>query len=149
MRAILWACVALVWAASSPVVSPRATRTVVVRGLVTDASSGAALGDAMIDILGTTYHAPTNAAGEYALPVGAVLGDSVTLRARRIGYQLVTRRIALGGDTVRADFRMVASTVRLEEIVVTSLAPAQVRQSPRTRTAVSTGRTTLRPRDRK
>src|SRR5262245_23222575 len=126
MRAILGACVALVWAAS-PVVSPHATRTVVVRGLVTDASSGAALGDAMIDILGTTYHAPTNAAGEYILPLSGALGDSVTLRARRIGYQIATKRIALNGDTVRADFAMTVSTVQLSEVVVTSTAQMQLR----------------------
>ena len=128
MRAILGACVALVWA-SSPVVSPHATRAVVVRGLVTDASSGAALGEAMIDILGTTYHAPTNAAGEYVLPVGSTLGDSITLRARRIGFQIATRRIAIRGDTVRADFALVQSTLQLNEVVVTSQAQAQVRQS--------------------
>ncbi|HEY9226123.1 MAG TPA: von Willebrand factor type A domain-containing protein, partial [Gemmatimonadaceae bacterium] len=118
--AILGAFVALL-GTTAPLASPVATRPVVVRGLVTDVM-GNAIDAASVDVAGTTYHASTNSAGEYVLPLQTEIADSVTVRVRRIGYEIAARRVALTGDTVRADFRLVQSMSMLQEVVVTSAA---------------------------
>ncbi len=56
------------------------------------------------------------------LPLQTEIADSVTVRVRRIGYEIAARRVALTGDTVRADFRLVQSMSMLQEVVVTSAA---------------------------
>ncbi len=128
MRAILGAYVALVCAAS-PLASPIAMRSVVVRGVVTDAASGAPLAEARATVVGTTDGATTSAAGEYVLRLQAAAADSATVRVVRVGYAPATRRVALTGDTVRADVAMTATVMTLNSVVVTSAGPVMERRS--------------------
>jgi Ca-activated chloride channel family protein len=127
MRAILGAFVALI-GGTAPLASPIATRTVVVRGLVAD-DVGAPLSDAVIQVVGTSRVAPTNAAGEYSIRLEAASGDTVTVRARRIGYEVESRRVALAGDTVRVDFKLKQAINRLQEVVTTAGAYTAQRQT--------------------
>ena len=127
MRLIIAASLAL-FSAATPLASRPAARTVVVHGVVTDAASSATLEGAMLDIVGTTYHAATTAAGQYSITVQLRERDSsLTLRVRRIGYNAETRAVHISGDSVRADFALKQAVAMLSEVVTTSAATATTR----------------------
>jgi Ca-activated chloride channel homolog len=87
-------------------------REVVVVGRVTDASTTRGLEGAQVlaDQGGT---ASTGPKGDYKLVV-PVAGQTVTLRVRHVGYEQAERRVRLAGDTVHADFALVAAAARLQ-----------------------------------
>ena len=127
MRLIIAASLAL-FSAATPLAPRPAARSVVVHGVVTDATSSATLEGAILDIVGTTYHAATTAAGQYNIPVQLRERDSsLTLRVRRIGYNAETRLVHISGDSVRADFALKQAVAMLSEVVTTSVATATAR----------------------
>ena len=96
----------------------------VVTGTVHD-PGGAPVADARVSVAGIRSAAPTNSAGRYrfVIPAGALPRvDSVTLRAMRIGFAPVERRVTLHGDTVRVDFILTPVSTRLDAVVTTGSA---------------------------
>ncbi len=85
-----------------------------VSGKVTEEGSGAPLGNVSVQLVGTTTGAYTNEAGTYAL---LVPNGAVSLRVRRIGYQLRTVLVPASGSTV--DIVLKKDVLQLEGIVVT------------------------------
>jgi len=57
----------------------------------------------------------------FTVPAARATGQTVSLVARRIGYQPVTAAVALSGATVSHDFRLATATTQLEGVVVTAL----------------------------
>ena len=105
---------ALVLAASTA-----AAQTGVVSGSVTEASTGRALQQVRVQIVGNERAiAATDASGRFIIrdvPAGAA-----TLLAAQIGFRPEARSITIsGGDTVKIDLRLSQSAVELQQIVVT------------------------------
>jgi TonB-linked SusC/RagA family outer membrane protein len=64
----------------------------------------------------------TNAEGRYSFTVPAAsAGQSVTITARRIGYQPRSVSVSLSGATITQDFRLEAAATQLEGVVVSAL----------------------------
>ena len=100
--------------------SPALAQTVVT-GIVRDDRS-APLAGAAISVRGSRASAMTNEAGQYRLvvPVDARdATDSLTLLARRIGFDVTSRRVAVSGGSVTANFVLKAALLELESVVVT------------------------------
>ena len=94
-------------------------RAVVFTGEVKDGSSGNGISGAQVSVRGATLSTVTDNAGRYVLSVAsASRGDSVELVARRLGYSPVVLTAVVSRDTVRVDFSLAPSTLRLEEVVV-------------------------------
>ena len=113
-RRISLACVAVMFAASPTALAAQQTGTV--SGTVLAAKDGAPLASVSVVIVGTARTALTNAQGQYhvAIPAGAV-----TVRARLIGYESAEQRVTVqAGQTTTADFRLAATPLTLNEIVV-------------------------------
>ncbi len=85
-----------------------------VSGKVTEEGSGTPLSNVSVQLVGTTSGAYTSEAGTYSLMVP---NGAVTLRVRRIGYQLKTILIAAGSST--GDVALRKDVLQLEGIVVT------------------------------
>ena len=108
-------CLALL-AATSPI----AAQTVVT-GTVHD-PSGAAVADARVAIVGTSFGAATDPAGRYRFVIrrGALrAGDSLAIRATRLGFEPAVRRVPARGDTVRVDFTLAPAVTRLDAVITT------------------------------
>ncbi len=89
-----------------------------VRGKVTDASTRQPLGDAQVQVVGTTVGAITNTAGEYVMT--AVPGGPHELRVRRIGYERSVLNVNVApAAEIRADFGLRATVSQLDALVVT------------------------------
>jgi len=97
--------------------------TAVLRGRVTDSSTGAAVSGASVTVAGQTPGAQTNAEGRYELrftPASATA--RITVVARRIGYAARSLPINLEGRSeITADFSLTPETMRLEAVVVTGV----------------------------
>ena len=114
------AVLALFGATATPALSQTISGTV--RGDRTGPLSGA-----VVQIAGTHDGITTSDNGRYrlALPHGlSDKSDSVTIIARRIGFEPLSRRIAIRGESTTLDFDLKASTLRLEGVVVTGAASA-------------------------
>jgi TonB-dependent starch-binding outer membrane protein SusC len=85
-----------------------------ISGKVTEDGSGAPLGNVSVQLVGTTTGAYTNEAGTYTLMVP---NGAVTLRVRRIGYQL--RTVLVPAASSSADVALKKDVLQLEGIVVT------------------------------
>jgi TonB-linked SusC/RagA family outer membrane protein len=98
-----------------------AAQTTTVTGQVTT-EANVPLQGASVSIPALSIGAYTNAAGHYTFIVPtARVGQTVTLSARRIGYQLQSVQLALvSGENVK-DFRLVPAPTQLTEVVVTAL----------------------------
>lgn len=94
--------------------APAAAQTVI-RGTVTDASTGETLPSATVQVQDTYQGTITNEEGRYALRVDSL---PVTLVVRFIGYQ-TARRTVSADSSLFQDFRLAPSTVRMNEVVVT------------------------------
>ena len=93
-----------------------AQQTGTVSGTVVATESGAPLVGASVVIVGTARSVLTNEKGQYHLsaPPGAH-----RVRARLIGYDAAEQRVTLtAGQTVTADFKLVATPLSLNEVVV-------------------------------
>ncbi|MGH7718518.1 MAG: carboxypeptidase-like regulatory domain-containing protein, partial [Gemmatimonadaceae bacterium] len=98
---------------------------VTVRGKVTDAGTGAGIGNAQVVVEGSSVGALTNESGAFNLP--AVPSGQRTLRVQRLGYGVEQRQVeAPAGDTVALDVQMHPTAVAMDAVVVTSsAAPAR------------------------
>lgn len=79
-------------------------RTIVVTGVVTDASSGVPLAGAQVTTMETGHGTLAGRDGVYRLELPERLrGQSVTVQAHAIGFEPVRRSVVLAGDSVRVD----------------------------------------------
>lgn len=98
-----------------------ATAQSTVRGTVTDATTGAPLPSANIQIADTYQGTITNAEGQFALQVDAL---PVTLIVRFIGYETARRTIEqVPGVPLR--IALVPATLEMDEVVVSGENPAE------------------------
>jgi Ca-activated chloride channel family protein len=97
---------------------------IVFTGQVVDAA-GAPIAGATVTVAAQSG-ATTDVAGRYQLaaPASIARGQEVTVLARRVGFEQERRRVRVGGDTVRVDFVLRASALRLSGVVVTGTAAA-------------------------
>ena len=126
---LLGALAALALAAAAPsyarapaiaaeVAEPPRWAPVVVRGTVFGPDGP--LADVTVSI--ASVAARTDGRGAYALTVNAERGDTLLLRALRVGWTAHERALVVGGDTIVAHLTLRASETRLSEVVVTSTA---------------------------
>ncbi len=103
--------------------------TAVISGQVT-AEGGRALAGATVAISELNAGVFVNDAGRYTLliPAARVSGQTVTLRARFIGYQPQARTITLAAGTQSQDFTLTVDPTRLSEVVVTGVTGETERQ---------------------
>ena len=93
-----------------------AQQTGTVSGTVVAAGSAAPLPGASVVIVGTARTVLTNEKGQYHLSVPA---GAHTVRARLIGYDAAEQRVTVtAGQTVTSDFKLTASPLSLNEVVV-------------------------------
>ena len=85
-----------------------------ISGKVTEEGSGAPLGNVSVQLIGTTNGAYTTEAGTFSL---LVPNGAISLRVRRIGYQLKTVLVPAAGGSVDVSLRK--DVLQLEGIVVT------------------------------
>ena len=92
--------------------------------------SGRVTNEAAAPVPGASVSIPTLGVGTYtgndgrytfSVPANRVTGQSVSLVARRIGYQPTTAPVTLSGASVTHDFRLSTATTQLEGVVVTAL----------------------------
>ncbi len=87
-----------------------------VTGAVLSAEGGVPLAGASIVIVGTARSVLTNPQGQYRLSVPA---GAHTVRARLIGYEAAEQPVTVAaGQTATADFRLAATPLALNEVVV-------------------------------
>ena len=87
-----------------------------VSGTVVAAEGAVPLAGASVVIAGTARGVLTNAQGRYSLSVPA---GTHTVRARLIGYDAAEQRVTVAaGQTATADFRLAATPLSLNEVVV-------------------------------
>lgn len=116
--------VAVVLALAPP--SAYAFQSGVVRGTVTDANTGALLGQVRIMLDGTNRSTFTNDNGEYTLR--GVPDGPVTILAIRIGYTSVRASLSVVGGAGQANFQLSTAVVSLDEIVVTATGEQRKRE---------------------
>lgn len=107
------------------VVSPAPARAQATITGTVRVAGGAPLGGTVVQIAGTRASVTTSDSGRYRLEVPTTLpdkSDSVTVVARRIGFEPMSRRIAIRGTSVTLDFDLKAATLGLEAVVVTGAA---------------------------
>jgi len=110
----LSACVALLDVTRSAQLAAQQTGTV--SGTVLAVEAGAPLAGASVVLVGTARTVLTNAQGQYRL--SAPPGPH-TVRARLIGYEAAEQRVTVAaGQTATADFKLAATPLSLNEVVV-------------------------------
>ncbi|HMC18438.1 MAG TPA: carboxypeptidase-like regulatory domain-containing protein, partial [Gemmatimonadales bacterium] len=105
-------------------------QSAVITGKVTG-KAGESLGGATVSIAEVGAAIATTTAGVYTLTIPAeqTKGQTVTLRARSVGYKPETRQIALRPGTQTFDFQLQFDVMQLEEVVVTGTAAATERKN--------------------
>src|SRR3989441_11635027 len=105
-------------------------QSAVITGKVTG-RGGEPLGGATVLIEGLGISAGTAQSGTYTLTVPAdkAKGQTVTLRARNIGYQAGTKQITLTPGTQTQDFQLQFDPFTLNEVVVTGTAGGTARKN--------------------
>lgn len=95
-------------------------RTVVITGHVTDAALKAPLAQVAVHVDGTPFGAVSAADGKYT--IARVASGTYRVTARRVGYQALSREVAITTDTVATvDFALTAAPTRLTEMVTTAV----------------------------
>jgi TonB-linked SusC/RagA family outer membrane protein len=84
-------------------------------------SEGTPVPSATVSIPELGLGALTNEAGRYTItvPGARVLGQSVTVTARRVGYRPQNLRVTISAGTVTQDFDLAANPLQLGEVVIT------------------------------
>jgi TonB-linked SusC/RagA family outer membrane protein len=103
-------------------------------------SEGAPVPSATVAIPELGLGALTNEAGRYTIsvPGARVLGQSVTVTARRVGYRPQNVRVTIASGTVTQDFELAANPLQLGEVVITGAGTAtEVEKLGNVRNAVS------------
>ncbi|HET9010314.1 MAG TPA: von Willebrand factor type A domain-containing protein [Gemmatimonadaceae bacterium] len=105
---------------------PSQLASTLVVGRVTDPSGGA-VSQVSVTVAGRASATVTDADGRYALRVGRAAGiERVVVTFRRVGYLRMDLPLALRGDTVRLDARLIPSAPAQKlESVVTGAPPAK------------------------
>lgn len=98
----------------------------VVRGTVTNASTGAPLGQVRIMLDGTNRSALSNRNGEFTLR--GVPDGQLTILAIRIGYSSGRANISVVGGVGQVNFQLSTAVVSLDEIVVTATGEQRKRE---------------------
>jgi Mg-chelatase subunit ChlD len=113
------------------VTAPAIAAQIVITGTVR-IERGGPLSSAAVQVTGTSTGVLTNDDGRYRLVLRGEpdTSDSVTLVVRRIGYDRVTRRIAIRGNLASVDFELKPVRVDLHEVVVTGTAGATDEGAP-------------------
>lgn len=89
----------------------------IIRGVISDSTTGAPITGAWVSITGSTRGAVSDAAGEYRIV--EVPAGTMTVRAQRIGYSPSDQSVALGaGETVTANFTLRPAGTTLSGVVV-------------------------------
>jgi outer membrane receptor protein involved in Fe transport len=110
--------------AAAPLAAQESGRIV---GTVTDAQSGAPVGEAQVFVPGTGLGGLSRANGTYLI-LGVPAGQH-NVRAERIGMSPVTQQVTVAaGQTAQANFQMTTQALGLDEIVVTGTAGAARRR---------------------
>jgi Ca-activated chloride channel family protein len=102
-------------------------RTLVVRGTVTIAATGAPLQGANVYANDYSLTTTTGADGTYELRVNARNEAPFSLRVRALGYRPEVLMIRANVDTIRADFALKADLNKLDEIVVSGAAVRELK----------------------
>ncbi|MEM9664449.1 MAG: TonB-dependent receptor, partial [Bacteroidota bacterium] len=125
LRAVVYGCLLLLAAGPGVAVA----QTGAVRGLVTTAE-GAPLERTSVVVLGTTVGTATEADGTYLIT--GVPPGRYRLRASSVGYESEERELRLrANDTLRVDFVLSASTIGVDEVIVTEATEStEIRESP-------------------
>jgi TonB-dependent starch-binding outer membrane protein SusC len=98
-----------------------------ITGKVTDRASQQPIGDAQLLVVGTSRGVRTNDQGEYRM-VGVPSG-TVRLRVLRLGYEARMDTVTLtNGQTVTADFALVQTATRLDQVVVSAIGESERRR---------------------
>ena len=106
----------------SATASAQAT-TGILRGTVTDAGTGTAMGEVQVSVVGTRLGTISDAQGRYT--IAGIATGQVTVRAQRIGYAPQQHPITISAETPAAlDFKMNVASLQLDEVVVTGTAGA-------------------------
>ena len=109
---------------------PAAVDGAEVVGVVTDATTGAPLGNAQVTLAGTALGTMTSADGRYRLAVDdAWAGKEVEVTVQRIGYATARRTVTMVTGTRTLDFALQAQPLGLDELVVTGQAASAERRA--------------------
>ena len=99
-----------------------AQQSTTISGRVTSTDGTTPVVGASVNIPELRAGAITDAAGRFSFTAAtAESGRTVTMFARRLGYQPDSARVALSGGTITQDFRLAAAATQLTGIVVTAL----------------------------
>ena len=94
-----------------------AQTTGALRGVVTDKATGRPLEGATVTVMGTSLSGATDAQGRYQ--IRGLSSGTYTVRATAIGYTRIETSVTGAGQDVTSDFAMSATTIQLDEVVVT------------------------------
>lgn len=94
-----------------------AQSTSTLRGVVTDKATGRPLDGASIAVLGSSLSGATDTQGRYQ--IRGLSAGTYTVRATAIGYTRLETSVTAAGQDVTGDFAMSATTIQLDEVVVT------------------------------
>src|SRR4051812_16969809 len=113
------AVVVLVTLAVTPPIAAAQT-PITITGHVT-AEHGATLSNVTVSLAELGLGAITRDDGSYSLrvPAARVVGQTVTLSARRVGYKPKTARVTLSGGDLVQDFDLESNPLQLGEVVIT------------------------------
>src|SRR6266576_3867363 len=92
-----------------------------VSGQVKTSVGGTPLVGVIVSAPSLKVSATTDNGGNYRLTLPAGTTGSVTLTARRIGYQTGTVQVSLTGPAVQQDIVLVEGAIELQQVVVTAL----------------------------
>jgi outer membrane receptor protein involved in Fe transport/uncharacterized membrane protein len=108
--------------AAAPGAQPARVGTGRITGRIVDAATGAGLADVGVQVVGTTLGTMSGVDGRFTL--AAVPAGTVTLQARRIGYQAksVTGIALAAGQTLEQSISLGTATVQLQAVSVTAAA---------------------------
>ncbi len=126
-RLVRASAMALVLVCCASVAAQAQTPVTLSGRVISDA--GQPVSDVSIELRALSLGTITNAEGRYSLTIPAarnVAGTSVAVTARRLGFRLETRQVALpsGGGPVTVDFTLITNPLQLGEIVTTGAGTA-------------------------
>ncbi len=128
-RVLVWTCMAAA-SAFLGATTLRAQAAATVTGKVTG-DAGQPLASASVAITALGVGAQTDGSGRYsfAIPSGRVLGQTVQLTARALGFKPATVSISINSGTTTRDFVLAANPLRLGEVVVTGSGTSSTREA--------------------
>src|SRR5262245_13673844 len=109
----------------------RAEPVAIITGRITDSATSQPLAGTTVSVRETTLGVQTDAQGNYRLnvPVDSAKGRDIVMVVRRIGYNPATRALHVVAGTRTEHFALVATQVRLSEVVTAAVAPLMSRKA--------------------